>query len=77
MLGTLISGLKSPSLVAKSVATDGSLRCVTAQDLYNLLTPESESKILILDCRPHAMFVENRIRCSSCINIPAELLDQG
>ena len=74
MLGTLISGLESPSLVAKS---DGSLSCVTAQDLYNLLTPESESKIVILDCRPHAMFVENRIRCSSCINIPAELLDQG
>lgn len=77
MLGALISGLESPSSIAKSVATDGSLRRVTAQDLYNLLTPASESKILILDCRPHAMFVENRIKCSSCINIPAELLDQG
>lgn len=70
MLGALISGLESPSSIAKSVR-------VTAQDLYNLLTPASESKILILDCRPHAMFVENRIKCSSCINIPAELLDQG
>ena len=77
MLGTLITGLESPSLLAKSTATDDSLRCVKAQDLYNLLTPESESKILILDCRPHAMFAENRIRCSCCINIPAELLDQG
>ena len=77
MLGTLITGLESPSSLAKSAATDGSVRCVTAQDLYNLLTPESGSKILILDCRPHALFAENRIRCSSCINIPAELLDQG
>ena len=77
MLGTLIGGLESPSSLAKSVATDGSLRCVTAQDLYSLLTPENESNILILDCRPHAVFLENHIRCSCCINIPAELLDQG
>ncbi|KAJ7393971.1 Ubiquitin carboxyl-terminal hydrolase 8 [Desmophyllum pertusum] len=69
--GTLISGFESPRS-----STDGVL-CVSAQDLYNMMTVENESKIMILDCRPHAMFVENRIKSSCCISIPAELLDEG
>lgn len=70
--GALISGLESP---ASSFVTDG-VKCISAQELYNLIKV-SEFKILILDCRPHAKFTENWIQCSCCINIPAELLDQG
>lgn len=70
--GALISGLESS---ASSFVTDG-VKCISAQELYNLIKV-SEFKILILDCRPHAKFTENWIQCSCCINIPAELLDQG
>ena len=72
-VGQLISGLDLPSSHTKP---DG-IPCVSAQDLYNLLTGENVSKVLVLDCRPHSMFLQNHINRPSCINIPAELLDQG
>lgn len=50
---------------------------VSAPDLYNLLNDENGSKVLVIDCRPHSMFQENRINLPSCINIPSELLDIG
>ena len=75
-LGALIGGLDSPSVFTKPTGIDG-IPHVTAQDLYNLLTEENVSKVLVLDCRSHSMFHQNRINRPSCINIPAELLDQG
>ena len=72
LLGALISGVESPT---SSLVTDG-VKFISAQELYKRIK-DSEFKILILDCRPYAKFAENRIQCSCCINIPAELLDQG
>ena len=73
LLGALISGVESPT---SSLVTDG-VKFISAQELYKRILKDSEFKILILDCRPYAKFAENRIQCSCCINIPAELLDQG
>lgn len=72
LLGALISGVESPT---SSLVTDGG-KFISAQELYKHIK-DSEFKILILDCRPYGKFAENRIQCSCCINIPAELLDQG
>lgn len=72
LLGALISGVESPT---SSLVSDG-VKFISAQELYKRIK-DSEFKILILDCRPYAKFAENRIQCSCCINIPAELLDQG
>ena len=74
--GALISGLEIPAFSTKPAGTDN-VPFVSAQDLYSLLRDESASRVLVLDCRPHSMFLENRINRPSCINIPAELLDSG
>lgn len=74
--GALIGGLEMPNFSTKPSLTN-SVPFVSAQDLYGLLRDENASKVLILDCRPHAEFMQNRINRPSCINIPAELLDLG
>lgn len=65
-----------PNFSTKPSLTN-SVPFVSAQDLYGLLRDENASKVLVLDCRPHAEFMQNRINRPSCINIPAELLDLG
>ena len=74
--GALLNGLEIPSFSTKPAGTDN-VPSVSAQELYSLLRAENVSRVLVLDCRPHSMFLENRINRPSCINIPAELLDSG
>ena len=75
-LDNLIGGLELPSSFNKP-ETANVVPSLTAQNLYSLLEKEDTSNILILDCRPRAMFAANHINRPCCINIPAELLDQG
>ena len=69
-LGTPVSLIDVPALTTK-------VPSLSAVELYNITKTTDSSKLLILDVRPRAEFMENHIKHRSCISIPAELLQQG
>ena len=80
LLGDFLGSLGTSGSLINALTTK--VPSLSAVELYNIMNinitkTTDSSKLLILDVRPRAEFMENHIKHRSCISIPAELLQQG
>ena len=75
LLGDFLGSLGTSGSLIDALTTK--VPSLSAVELYNITKTTDSSKLLILDVRPRAEFMENHIKHRSCISIPAELLQQG